>query len=56
MRDEARWDQARRAAVFGAAVERYDGLTDIAELLTPDQIADLDNRLAARAAVGEAPA
>ena len=49
LRDEARWDEARRASVFGAAVERYDGLTEIATLLTPDQVADLDARLAARA-------
>lgn len=54
MRDEARWDEARRAVVFGAAVERYDGLTEIAALLTPDQLTDLDARIADRAAAAGA--
>lgn len=54
LRDEARWIEARRAAVFGAAAERYDGLTSIETLLAPDQLADLDGRLAARGSIGMA--
>lgn len=51
LRDEARWDAARRTEVFGPTVERYDGLTDIASLLTADQLAAIDAQIASPAAV-----
>lgn len=52
LRDEARWIEARRAGIFGTTAERYDGLTAIEALLTPDQINDLDQRIAERAQIG----
>ncbi len=55
LHDEARWQQARRMAALNPAVERYDGLTAIEELLTADQIADIDSRLAANATLVGAP-
>jgi manganese/zinc/iron transport system permease protein len=44
-RDEARWALARRVFADARVAERYDGLRDIAEALTSDQIAELDRRL-----------
>ncbi|MEK9661573.1 MAG: metal ABC transporter permease, partial [Alphaproteobacteria bacterium] len=52
LRDEARWDAARRSEIFGPTAERYDGLTDIASLLTVDQLDALDAQIAASVAVG----
>ncbi|MEO0393859.1 MAG: metal ABC transporter permease [Pseudomonadota bacterium] len=40
--DEARWALARRRDPDGALAGRYDGLTPITQVLTPDQIAVLD--------------
>ena len=45
LRDETRWQLIRRDPVFEAAAARYDGLTGIDAVLTPDQIAELDTRL-----------
>ncbi len=51
VRDEARWDAAHDLAAHNLAedervLERYDGLTPIEEVMTADQIAELDRRLA----------
>lgn len=43
--DEARWALARAADPGGGLAGRYDGLTPIGSVLTPDQIAALDARL-----------
>ena len=45
LRDEHRWSIMRSDLAFAAAAERYDGLTEIEAVLTPDQIADVDRRL-----------
>ncbi|WP_417811061.1 metal ABC transporter permease [Thalassospira alkalitolerans] len=41
-RDEARWAMARRILSDDSAVERYDGLTPIEDMMTPDQIDEID--------------
>jgi len=46
LKDEARWAEAMRGEADGPIVADYDGLTPIEDVLTPDQIADLDRRLA----------
>lgn len=43
--DERRWQLLRSEADYEAAAARYDGLTPLETLLTPDQIAELDSRL-----------
>ena len=43
--DEARWAIVRATPSLELAAARYDGLTPIDEVLTADQIADLDRRL-----------
>ncbi len=43
--DEARWAAAQRLAADDPVLDRYDGLTPIDELLTPDQVAHLDSHL-----------
>ena len=43
--DERRWQLLRSAADHEAAAARYDGLTPLETLLTPDQIIALDSRL-----------
>lgn len=50
LRDEARWDLYRRSAPNSSVVGRYDGLTSLADLLTSDEIADLDRHLQPRLA------
>ena len=45
LRDEARWDEARRTLADDPVVERYDGLTAIEDLMTVDQIAEIDRRI-----------
>lgn len=45
LHDEARWDVARRLYKTEDILSRYDGLTPIQEVLTPDEIAELDLRL-----------
>ncbi len=41
-RDESRWDIARGTPEFELAAARYDGFTQIEDVLTPDQIAAID--------------
>lgn len=44
--DERRWDVARATPEFELAAARYDGLARIEEVLTADQIAGIDARIA----------
>jgi len=44
-RDEKRWEIAREIHQDAALTGRYDGLTPIEEVFTPDEIADFDRRL-----------
>ncbi len=44
-RDEKRWELAREIHQDAALTGRYDGLTPIEEVFTPDEIADFDRRL-----------
>ena len=44
--DEKRWEIARSVPEFELAAARYDGLTQLDDVLTPDQIADIDARIA----------
>ena len=44
--DEKRWEIARSVPEFELAAARYDGLTQLADVLTPDQIAEIDARIA----------
>ncbi|WP_415919353.1 metal ABC transporter permease [Tateyamaria sp. SN6-1] len=44
--DETRWALVRGDQSFAAAAARYDGLTAIEDVLTPDQLAEVDTRLA----------
>ena len=50
-RDEKRWEVARATPALELAAARYDGLTQIEDVLTPDQIAELDVRIGGPAAV-----
>lgn len=43
--DERRWEIARSTPEFQLAAARYDGLTRLEEVLTPDQIALIDARI-----------
>lgn len=45
--DETRWSIVRADYSFAAAATRYDGLTPIENILTADQLADVDGRIAA---------
>lgn len=45
LRDEARWRLARNLALSEDLSARYDGVTDIETVLTPDQIEALDRQL-----------
>lgn len=47
LHDERRWDVARGVPEYELAAARYDGLTQLADVLTPDQIADIDARIGA---------
>ena len=49
--DETRWSIVRADHSFAAAATRYDGLTPIEDVLTPDQLSDVDGRIAAPKAV-----
>jgi manganese/zinc/iron transport system permease protein len=44
-RDERRWDIAREIHQDAGLTGRYDGLTPIEEVFTPDEIAEFDRRL-----------
>lgn len=44
--DEKRWEIARGTPEFELAAARYDGLTRLEDVLTPDQIAEIDARIA----------
>ncbi len=45
LRDEKRWEIARATPELELAAARYDGLTRIEDVLTPDQIEDIDIRI-----------
>ncbi|NND17920.1 MAG: metal ABC transporter permease [Silicimonas sp.] len=45
LRDEKRWEIARATPEFELAAARYDGLTQLEDVLTPDQIAGIDARI-----------
>jgi len=49
--DETRWSIVRRDHGYAAAATRYDGLTPIEDVLTPDQLRDVDARIDAPQAV-----
>jgi manganese/zinc/iron transport system permease protein len=51
-RDERRWDVARAVHQDTALTGRYDGLTPIEEVFTPDEIAGFDARLGPPQPVG----
>ena len=44
--DEARWRIVRRDHADHPVLARYDGLTPVEDMLTPDEIAEIDRRLA----------
>ena len=50
--DEARWAVLRRDQGGDPILDRYDGLTPLEDLLTPDEIADIDRRLPTAGVVG----
>jgi len=55
--DERRWAEVRRLYDAASIPARYDGLTPIEAVLTPDEIAEVDRRLGPPRPVGEgAPA
>lgn len=49
LEDERRWTRAREVYQDEAVISRYDGLTPIGEVLTPDEIAHLDQLTGAAA-------
>ena len=51
-RDERRWDVAREVHQDTGLTGRYDGLTPIEEVFTPDEIREFDRRLGPPVAVG----
>ncbi len=51
-RDERRWDVAREVHQDAGLTGRYDGLTPIEEIFTPDEIQDFDRRLGPPVSVG----
>jgi manganese/zinc/iron transport system permease protein len=51
-RDERRWEVAREIHQDAGLTGRYDGLTPIEEVFTPDEIAEFDRRLGPPVAVG----
>jgi manganese/zinc/iron transport system permease protein len=53
-RDESRWEIARRIYRDEAVSGRYDGLTSIEEVLTHDEIAELDRHLGPPSVVARA--
>ena len=50
-RDERRWDIVRELHQDAGLTGRYDGLTPIEEVFTPDEIAEFDRRLGPPAVV-----
>lgn len=53
-RDECRWEIAREIHQDAGLTGRYDGLTPIEEVFTPDEIAEFDRRIGPPVAVGGA--
>jgi manganese/zinc/iron transport system permease protein len=53
-RDERRWDVVREIHQDAGLTGRYDGLTPIEDVFTPDEIAEFDRRLGPPVAVGSA--
>ena len=53
-RDEKRWDIAREIHQDAGLTGRYDGLTPIEEVFTPDEITEFDRRLGPPVVVGGA--
>ena len=53
-RDECRWEIAREIHQDAGLTGRYDGLTPIEEVFTPDEIRDFDRRLGPPTLVGGA--
>ena len=51
LRDEKRWEIARKNHQYEAAVSRFDGLTPIEDVLTSDEISDIDTEIGPPAAV-----
>ncbi len=51
-RDEKRWDIARQVHQDAGLTGRYDGLTPIEEVFTPDEIREFDRRIGPPVAVG----
>nr|WP_276562439.1 metal ABC transporter permease [Hoeflea prorocentri] len=51
-RDERRWDIARQVHQDAGLTGRYDGLTPIEEVFTPDEIDEFDRRIGKPFAVG----
>ncbi|MFM1814281.1 MAG: hypothetical protein RI990_1180 [Planctomycetota bacterium] len=51
LRDEKRWEIVRQTHVDEAVVGRYDGLTPIEDVLTSDEIAEIDSRIGPPVAV-----
>ena len=51
LRDEKRWEIARGTPELELAAARYDGLTRIEDVLTADQIAEIDARIGGPEAV-----
>ncbi len=45
LRDEARWREVRGDPAFERAAARYDGLTDLSDVLTEDQLREVDARI-----------
>ena len=45
LRDEVRWKLARRIYAEDAVMSRYDGLTPIEEVLTSDEISEIDKKI-----------
>jgi manganese/zinc/iron transport system permease protein len=43
LRDEKRWEAVRSYEAYGQAANLYDGLTEIENVLTSDQIAEIDD-------------
>ena len=53
-RDERRWDIAREIHHDAGLTGRYDGLTPIEEVFTPDEISEFDRRIGGPMLAGEA--
>jgi len=51
LRDEARWEVARETHQEDVSGARYDGLTAIETVFTPDEIAEFDRRIGDRIGV-----